>query len=253
MALFSPQTDYFKVAANLKKAASISFFIIFSLSLLFTFFNSNTLINTLSILALILIFLFDIFIEYYREKGELNRRKDFIDNSFGTKLSINSSILYYDNEEICDGLYKALVNVFENSFFSLKITNKMKNQALCKNIIMLVLVVICAFYGFSNSSLALPILQLFLSKYFIEDILTLFKYNSKVEYIFQDIVRLFSNGLSKRTLTTNLTQATVIHILIEYEANIANSKLFLDTKIFNKLNSSLTNEWIKIKEKYSIV
>lgn len=253
MSLFSPQSDYFKMAVKINKFSNTLFLIIFSLSIIFTLSNSSIYINAVSIFSLIMLLFFDTLTKYYQTKGDYNRRKDFIDNSFGTKLSIKSSISYYDNEEINQGLLKALVNVFENSFFSLNVTNEMKRKALFKNTIMFVIVIACAFYGFSNNSLALPILQLFLSKYFVEDILILYKYNSKVESIFDGITKMFANELFNNRLNINLEYANILHILIEYEVNIANSNLFLDSKIFNRLNTQLTNEWSTIKEKYRIV
>lgn len=253
MSLFSPQSDYFKMAVKINNFSNTLFWIIFALSILFTLSDSSICINAVSILSLIMLFFLDMLTKYYQCKGDFNRRKDFIDNSFGTKFSIKSSISYYDNEEINQGLLKALVNVFENSFFSLNVTNEMKKQALFKNTIMFIIVIACAFYGFSNNSLALPILQLFLSKYFVEDMLILYKYNSKVESIFNNITNMFSNELFNNKLNVNLVHANIIHMLIEYEVNIANSNIFLDSKIFNRLNTELTNEWSIIKKKYGIV
>lgn len=47
-------------------------------------------------------------------------------------------------------------------------------------------------------------------------------------------------------------QAKVIHCWIEYEANISCCKLFLDSTLYDKMNSQLSADWMKIKERYSI-
>lgn len=252
MALFSPQTDYFQFSIRLKKAESYVFYTIFVLSLIFTIFNKVELGNFLSISSLIILTILKFIIEHYQEKGECSRRKDFIDNSFGTKLHFLSSVDYYDNDEIETGLYKALINIFENSYFSLKVTSVMKRNTIIKNTCLFLIIIGFSIYGFKNSTFALPILQLFLSKYFIEDLIIILNYNSKVESIFTIIMNIFSDGFSKNTINTNIVQAKIIQIIIEYETNISHSKLFLDSKIFNNLNHELTTEWTKIKNKYLI-
>lgn len=253
MALFSPQTDFFKLSIRLSKIETYTFYSITFLSIFFTIINLTTLGNILSILSIIILSVLKYITAYYQEKGESNRRNDFIDNSFGTKLSLDSSIGYYDNDEINNGLYKALVNLFENSYFSLQVTNVMKNKIIIKNVILLIILSISCIYGLSNSSLGLPLLQLFLSKYFIEDLIVLFNYNSKVETIFDNVKSIFDEGLfDKPDISSNIINGKVIKILIDYETNISNSKLLLDSKIFNQLNDELTSKWSAIKNKYSI-
>lgn len=252
MARFSPQTNFFQLSMKLKKTENYIFYSIFILSLIFTYLDNSKYVNYLSILSLIILTILKFIIEHYQEKGECSRRKDFFDNSFGSKFSVTSSLDYYDNNEIDTGLYKVLVNVYENSYFSSAITSAMKKSILVKNVFLIIIVIGFSIYGFKNSNFALPILQLFLSKYFIEDLITISNYNAKVESIFEKITSIFAEGLSKNNINNTINQSKVISILIEYETNISHSKLFLDSKIFNKLNSELTNKWSEIKNKYEI-
>lgn len=128
----------------------------------------------------------------------------------------------------------------------------MKKKSIIINSGFSILIICLSIYGFKNNALALPILQLFLSKYFIENLITIFNYSSNVDSTLKDIRKLFSNGISKDSMKNVIIQGQVIYIIIKYETNISHSKLFLDSNIFNNLNTILTNDWKQIKNKYSI-
>ncbi|WP_394900163.1 hypothetical protein, partial [Clostridium butyricum] len=85
------------------------------------FISNDIFTNYLSIFSLIFLSILRYTREYYQEKGEAIRRADLIDNSFGTKLSIKSSLDYYSNDDVNNSLYKILINIFENCFFHLQL------------------------------------------------------------------------------------------------------------------------------------
>lgn len=249
MAKSSPQTNYFMKALTLNKYYEKLLIIAMVLSLVFIYKGESKLLIFLSILSIVGFIILENIISNYQKKAETIRRKDFIDNAFGTKLVNENSEGYYDNEEIEKGLYKALLNLFENSLFSKEISEKMLEEKLKRSIIPALILIISAAYGFFGNQLIVPILQLFLSKEFLCKNIKLKSYNENVENVYNNIASLCD--------TTKLNSENILkyepHILniwIEYEANISNSKLFLDGKIYNELNPILTKKWEKIKNKY---
>lgn len=251
MAKSSPQTNYFMRAKNLNKWYENLFIGIFLLSIIFTYFKIKILGDIFSIIFIFVLGILKYLIKHYQEKAEVIRRKDFIDNSFGTKLHNQSSIEYYDNEEIEKGLYKMMVNLFENSLFSKEVSDKMKSKAMVHSIIPSIIVLGFAIFGFSRNQIALPILQLFLSQLFILKVIIIWEYNKKVENTFNKILNLFDSPKKIKEDIINY-KPQILNILVEYECNISNSNLFLDGKIFDKLNPELTKEWEDMKNRYKI-
>ncbi|BDU50897.1 hypothetical protein [Haliovirga abyssi] len=249
MAKSSPQTNFFMKSLYLDRWYNKIFILIIFLSIIFIFLKLDILVNILSILFIIVLGVLKYLIDFYREKGEIIRRRDFIDNSFGSKLHYENSEGYYDNEEIEEGLYKTIVNLFENTFFSKEISEKMKQKVLYNSIIPGIIIIGFSVLGFANSQIALPILQLFLSKIFIMKTINVWNYNKNTEDIFNRIIMLF-NELKIEEIGKYEPQ--ILNLWIEYECSISNYKLFLDSKIYNELNPILIEKWNIMKEKYKI-
>ncbi|MBX4268447.1 hypothetical protein [Clostridium estertheticum] len=252
MSKFAPQTNYFEKALRYRKLYNFIFWSALIFSIVFSLLNKSDIVNCISIFSIIIISILKYIIESYQEKAEEKRRTDLFDNALGTMYSLEPSIDYYDSDEIGNGIYKLIVNVFENSLYSLEVSTKMKDKEMHKNVLLIIVVLVFAIYGFSRSNTALPILQLFLSQYFILNLIAINKYNSKVEYIYNEIINMFSDGLRNNSKSTNKYKGKIIKIIVEYESNISNLKVFLDSDIFNELNSDIMDKWIGIKNKCNI-
>lgn len=122
-------------------------------------------INNINIFFIIsfavLSFLSDIF--FYQ--ASIQRREDFIDNSFNSNIAEDRSKEYYTNENITSGMYKIAVNSFENAFFSYNIASKMTPKLWVKHVTFALLVLIFAVFGYNDAfilliQLTLPILLL---------------------------------------------------------------------------------------------
>ena len=192
----------------------------------------------------------DIASEICRNNAEKTRRFDLFDNSFGTKYNISSSIEYYSNDNISLGIYKLIVNVFQNCFWSFEISKKMKKLELIKTIIFSIIIIIFAILGFSNHILSTSMLQLFLSREIIIKCINIYRYNKELEIIFEDLKKIFSDKLIKENPGQKIGE--IIYIITKYECNISNYKLDLNSKIFKKENNILENKWVEIKKRYQI-
>ena len=220
--------------------------------MIFTFLEVNLIIDSISILALFMLLILEHIATYIIFQAEQTRRNDYFDNSFGTNYGYDPSQNYYDTDEINYGLYKMITNTFESAFFSLEISKRMFYKKLKINIVFFPIIICLAIYGFIQTSLSLPILQLFLSKFFLVELLDIYKYNSRVEKVFSDLKRLFTNNLINTTESIEKNMAEIIKLYIEYESNISDLKILLDSKIYCSLNEELTAKWNLMKENYNI-
>lgn len=249
MSKYSPQTNYFDKVKFWNKAYNYTFWIIFLLSIIFAFGSFNQITEYLSILALFILNILKFIANHFHENGEFERRKDMIDNSLGSMYIHDSSVEYYDNDEITTGYLKLLMNLFENSYFSYEISKRMKDKILIRNLLLSIIIIGFSIYGFSKSDIALPILQLLFSQYFLIELINITKYNSRAKKCFDRIKELLSNNEITKENASEF-KASIISILINYETNISSTKLMLDSKIFNELNEQLTQDWETIKNKY---
>jgi hypothetical protein len=121
-------------------------------------------LNTLNIIVIILFFALDTTCDYFlTPMAEAQRRDDFLDNSFGSKFIPVPSLGYFDNDQISTGLYKAATNLFENCFFTYSLVRAITLKRLLLPLAVLLAVAACAWSGFKQISVALPLLQALLS------------------------------------------------------------------------------------------
>ncbi len=259
MAHFAPQYELFKIMDNLSKLGRYTFWGVLILSIIPFIFNDfcvkNNLINIVNISNIIGISLF-FGTELINElviipRADNKRRDDFIDNSFGSKFSINSSNGYYDNDEINKGLYKAAVNLFENCFFTYSLVKITIFHKSIVAIIMIVIIIVLAFYGFKEVSFILNILQAFFSV----NILGLFLKNLA---LFKELTSIQDNWIllfQQTDIKTNTLkyQANIYKYWLEYETLHSRINARISNKIFTKHNTILTENWKQLKQKYNIL
>ena len=252
MEVISPQKNYYEIESKYKKIYNIIFYLTLIFTIVFTFFNQNHFINLVSIFSLVCLVVLDYVIRHYSALAEDVRRQDFFDNSFGTNYSHVSSQKYYDTDEIDNGLYKMITNTFESALFSVEISKQMKDRAIVKNLLFFIGIIGLSFYGFSRTSYAISILQLFLSKDFIVELVDIVVYHSRVSRIFNDIKNLFDNQLINSNDSIDRNTPQIIKLYMEYETNISDMRVSLDSNIYRKLNAPLTVKWEEMKLKYKI-
>lgn len=205
-------------------------------------FNRN-LDAALGILA-ILFFLLDILQNYLFQQAELNRKNDFIDNSFETKLSFEKSKGYFSNDNFAPSIYKLGVNGFENSFFTMSISSKMIAPNIIKSAIILILFFLVVFY--TDQSTLNSIIQIALPYTIIQQTIRLVIFHSHVNIVFENYKHIFANvAKTKRG-------PLIINNVIYYEKTLSWGGIQLDSKLFNKHNPKLTSDWELLKGNYEI-
>lgn len=95
-------------------------------------------------------------------------------------------------------------------------------------------------------------LQIFLSKILICDYIDTKIFYERNESILQDLTKLFDQNLKNEKNSIEMHLPEIISLYVQYETNISNLNILLDSKIYDSLNTSLTNEWEKLKYMYEI-
>lgn len=175
------------------------------------------------------------------------RRKGFIDNSLGAKLLSMPVTEYYDNDSIKNGAYKMMVNCYENCYFTYNIVKEMLLCTILKNAILFLILLLFAYYGIHENTLAIPVLQLFLSSLFLIELVYHITFYFKLKNLCEQFISIFSD---KNTATKTLQYA--VYMVLEYETALAYNKSPNSDTVYEKLNSKLTQEWENIKSRYDI-
>lgn len=202
------------------------------------------------ILVLLLIgnFIWDQYINNYFDDIENIRKKDFIDNSFGTKKSLENSNGYYSNDEQKYGIKKMGVNLFENCYFTSNISKIMVTKRLKNDIIICILLFISLAIKFTlGYSAIIPMIQIILSKEFLLESYNLRIYNKQINTILTELCNFYSS-INKKAIKE--LEPELIGILVRYEGILSSHKIILDDDIFNENNERLSKEWAKLKNKY---
>jgi len=258
MALIAPQYNDHKFINKLRLINTRIFYLIFGCSLLpivIQYFPAvsrfATIVNIVNITSLIAYFALDFIIEYHLYPlAEDARKVDFIDNSWGTKNSLQNSVLYYDNDELKYGLYKMASNLFQNVFFSYNVSRAMRKSKYGLNIMFTIIILIIACYGFNNVPIAIPLLQVVFSSVILGDLLKHIVLINRLKQVLEKWQGLFQDEEFKDN--PDKYRAQVYSIWLYYESTLARTQVSLSEAKFNELNQKLTHDWFEIKKKYLI-
>ncbi len=181
-------------------------------------------------------------------QASIQRREDFIDNSFETTLAENRSEEYYTNDSITSGIYKMAVNGFENSLFTYNIAKKMTTPLWLKNIGFAVLILTFSIFGY-NSAFTL-LIQLTLPILLLQQAIkhTLFVY--RIKRVYENNRRLF-NDLKNLNDSKHKRPEIILNVL-DYETTLTYGSILLSSKIYDELNPTLSVKWEEIKQQYNI-
>lgn len=187
-------------------------------------------------------------IQHIFYEASIQKRYDFIDNSFETSFSEENSTEYFTNDDIDKGIYKMAVNGFENSLFTYNISKRMIKSIWIKNIIIGFLFLGISIAGFNNVfvmlfQLSLPLLLLYQA-------LKLTIFVNRINKVFENYRRLFQDLKNKKKRKSKKPE--ILINVIEYESTLSWGGIILDKNIYEKLNPKLSEKWYKMKIKYEI-
>ncbi|WP_149242249.1 hypothetical protein [Dyadobacter sp. 32] len=209
---------------------------------LITGFNA-VLVITFIIIEIASIFIF--------QKAEGSRIIKFIDNSFNSNFSGSATpqVGFFNQDNINPGLYKMCINCFESTLFSTTIAKEMTRGKYIKAIIVLLIFVFTASMGDGTTFRYLT--EAILPLALIQDAIRFSIYLSRLETVHASFTSFFTtiNGNSS-AFGQRISEA--LKLIITYETTLAWSSIKLDSKIYNKHNAMLSNEWTLLKQRYNI-
>lgn len=256
MAQFNPYKGSFEQSKSFSKYAEISLWI--STILLMVAYalktinpdwiNISELITNINCFFIVAFAILSFISEMIFYQASIQRREDFIDNSFETTIAENRSTEYYTNENIASGVYKMAVNGFENSLFTYNIANKMTALLWVKNIVFAILILSFAVFGYNGAFILL--IQLTLPILLLQQAIkhTLFVYRMK--RVFENYRRLFND--LKNINDSEVKSPEIILNVLDYETTLTNGSILLSSKLYDKLNPTLSTRWIELKHEYNI-
>lgn len=169
-------------------------------------------------------------------EAEKQRRKNGIQDGFGTRLSEYNTEAYYNND-LPHSLEKYGMNILESNYFSKMIAGKMLFKVGVHVLgAVVALFIACRFV--SDGNVLLLIAQTTFSSYVLVDFVMLLLYKIRLEALYSEAYNVFILGSR-----THINQAWIISYVVEYEAIKAHYKIRLDQKIFNKMNGELSAKW----------
>ncbi len=201
-------------------------------------------INTVLAVVCVMYFSFEVLSNVLLNRAELERRKRFIDNGLGTKLTELKDPGYFSNDSISEGIHKLGVNCFENSFFTSRISGRMLVPASIQAIGLLFLTVLVALYA--DRQVLSAVLQLALPCTIVHQLVRLTMLHFQVKHIYNEFRRIYHNSQYQTR------DSLVVSNIIFYESTLAWASVRLDSKLFKKLNTELSSEWERIKKELGI-
>ena len=202
------------------------------------------LLNSINCIIAVSYFLIDLIFNYLFQSSEELRRKDYFDNSLNTHFTEQESTEYFTNDTIPKGILKLGVNGFENSFFSKKIADAMLGKMIGVSLIIILLFLCIALWG--DNKLVVLILQLALPLTILQKTIRLFIYKKRIEAVFDQYQVIFSAAID------SAKESLILHNVITYESILAWGGIQLSSKAFNRLNPTLSKEWLIIKSRHGI-
>lgn len=208
----------------------------------------NDGLNAINSILIVFYIVCDTASGYFLFKAEAKRRLDFIDNSYDTNLSGRRSEGYFSNTGLAPGLYKMAVNSFENVLFSFNISKRMLPLLLLKNLVIIAVFILAASLG--QKQIVILIFQLSLPVILFQQLVKLWVYHVNTETVLEEFQSLFED---LKDVDHETKSAKILRNIIHCESNISWGSILLSSKIFNKINPALSDEWVALKKEYKIL
>jgi hypothetical protein len=185
---------------------------------------------------------------YLFPRAENMRRRHLLSDAFGAPLSHDRTSLYYNNQ--CPPSVQRLgANTMENALFSKEITGVMlaRRRIEIGGYVVVWLLAFCL--RLNNLTVIMWITQFVFSGHIVAQWLNLEVLHAKNERAYETLHHHFLyeiNQDSERGI------ASVLDAFVLYEAAKSSAGVMLSTKVFQKLNPSLTEKWNRICEELKI-
>lgn len=181
---------------------------------------------------------------YLVPKAEHIRRQQMLSNAFGAALTHEKTALYYNNE-YSPSMKRLGANTMENSLFSKEVAARMLIKSRFKIGGYLFCWIVAFALRHNNLEMLTGITQIVFSGEIVVQWVCLevlrFRHQRTFEMLHAHFLHEIG-GESPRAV------ATILDAFVSYEAAKSSAGLLLSTKVFEKLNPSLTLKWEQIRK-----
>ena len=176
-------------------------------------------------------------------QAEEEKRKDLLDNAFGSHLSEMNTSEYYTNDSIPKGIKKLAVNNFESAFFTKSILAAGLGWKVVVFIVVLLIFIIVSITA--SREAVILVLQLTLPVNITIEFVRFCSTYFRVNKLYQAYRILFDNNRDPRT-------ADLLLNVMNYTAALSYGKTLLDEKKYKKMNASLSADWERIRKSLNL-
>lgn len=240
--------NLYEIVNLFKKITDYTFYINIILSLVSIFCNYPTILALQLITISINISVSFISDFIFFPKAEEERLRTNIKNAFGVDITEYDTDGYYNNKQP-HSIHKAILNTFENIFFTKNIVDKMIPKDLLKPILSGVLLVV-VFVFFKERSIILIVFQSIFSSNYLIGYIKLCIFRNKLGILYS---RFRSKLLSecRKAGVDSLTKEELVILItdsIEYELLKSSFKIMPSSKVFCENNEEWSSEWDRIAD-----
>lgn len=208
-------------------------------------FNTYNVLKIAFIILVIIHFIIDLFNRLYLiPRTERKRRLLLLSDSFGVPLLTEKASLYYNNQHI-PSLFRLGLNIFENTHFTKRICQEMAVKTRLKVLFYIIIWLVCALNRSNNIEIVAIFAQVLFSGHILVNFFHLELYRSRNEKLFDNLYNFY---LEQKRAENSLAMAKICEFFAEYEVAKASCSIKQSSKIFRKLNNTLSQDWAEIKK-----
>ncbi|MPQ49277.1 hypothetical protein GCQ56_19935 [Marinifilum sp. N1E240] len=204
--------------------------------------------KTISYVSMVGYILMSLLARILFQSVEKKKRNDLIDNSFGTTYCDENSTGYYNNEEINNGIKKLALNSYESSFH----TENTLKRMIYKNLIILVVLSVpflLSIFSVSGSNIVRLLFEISIPLIMISQFIVLIIYYLYVLSINERFKIELTNIGSREIVESDIPKLLIP--IMEYYNTKSWANTNLDSKIFNKYNASVSQNWERRKATFN--
>lgn len=211
--------------------------------------NINSTLNIIYIvITVIYCFISNWLSLFMLREAQSRRRVHLLSDSLGVRLDDEETNLYYNNSQI-PSVSRLGVNVFENTLFTWRVTEEMaKRERIKVSLYLLIWLIIVLNRNIDLNFISIIAQTIFTTGLIINHIKLEILRNS-CSQLFKEFRQFFlTNGLS----TNDQFSAVLLNVVFRYETVVASMGVHLSSKVFHKINPTVSIEWETIKENLGI-
>ena len=200
------------------------------------------------LLTIVLFFLFLISKLVLIPSAEKVRRKQLLTDSYGATITPETTVGYYNNG-FPPSTQRLAANVMENSLFGKVVARKMLPMVRTKTFLYFAIWLVILAIRQRSLDLVIWISQLVFSIDILAYWLSLELLRLRHSRVYEDLYQHFLHNHGEETPEG---RATILDLFATYESGKAVVGVLLDSKIFFRENSRISNYWNEIRGKLSI-